>query len=253
MFNFIHKFLSFIENICFPITCCSCGAFVDSEGLCPECWKKIKWIDNPKCKICGTPFELDIEAVCAECLRKRPHFDEAVSVMEYDDFSKGMILRFKHGDTTYISRQLATWIYRAAENVIKNADIIIPVPIHFFKRLKRKYNQSELLALELKKLSGISYEPRILRKNKHTPQQEGLSRIMRLKNVNGSFGVNSQYSDLLRGRTVVLVDDVLTTGATVNECSKILKKHGAIKVTVLTVARVNYGTSRHFEKLMFPV
>jgi ComF family protein len=150
-----------------------------------------------------------------------------------------MIIRFKHGDSTRFCRQLATWTYRAGEEAIRNADLVVPVPIHFLKRLKRKYNQSELLAREIAKLAGVAYEPRILRKKKRTPQQEGLSRNARLKNVGGSFGVSEKYADLTRGRTIVLVDDVTTTGATANECAKVLKKNGAEKVILLTVARVD--------------
>jgi ComF family protein len=211
--------------------------------LCPECWKHIKWIEDPKCRICGTPFEIDIDTICPVCIRQKPHFDKAISVFEYDDFSKNIVLKFKHVDATYMSRQLAAWIYRVSKGDLKNSNIIIPVPIHFLKRLKRKYNQSELLAQELSKFSGIVYEPRILQKIKHTSQQEGLSRNIRLKNVRGSFGVAPKYSHLLSRKNVVLIDDVLTTGATANECSKILKKYGAATVVVLTVARVNIHPS----------
>jgi ComF family protein len=233
------QFILKLKNICFPITCCNCEKIVDSEGLCLECWKKIKWIDDPKCRICGAPFEIDVEALCLQCIKKKPHFDQAISVFEYDNFSKSVILKFKHGDATHICRQLVVWLWRASQDVIKDFDIIVPVSIHFLKRLKRKYNQSELLAQKLGILSGISYEPRILRKEKQTPQQEGLSRNARLKNVRNSFEINLQYAHLLRNKNVILVDDVLTTGATVNECSHNLKKHGAKKVIVLTVARVS--------------
>jgi ComF family protein len=206
--------------------------------LCNECWKKIQWISDPKCKICGIPFETDISALCPICLKTRPHFDKAISVFNYDDFSKNMILKFKHGDATYMNEKFAHWIFRASENDIRNASIIVPVPMLLSKRLKRKYNQSELLAIELAKLSGIRYEPRILEKTKHTQQQEGLSRAHRLKNVKGSFGVNEDYSGIVCNKIVVLVDDVITTGSTVNECAKVLKKSGADKVIVLTIARV---------------
>jgi ComF family protein len=171
-------------------------------------------------------------------MNRKPIFDQAISVFEYNDASKGMLLKFKHGDATYLRPQLARWIHSAAQNVLQSADLLVPVPIHFLKRLKRKYNQSELLAQELEKLSGIPHEPRILQKKKRTPQQEGLSKIMRLRNINGSFSVNEKYKNLLEKKNVLLIDDVLTTGATVNECAKVLKKHGAEKVTVLTVARV---------------
>jgi ComF family protein len=148
-------------------------------------------------------------------------------------------LKFKHGDATHICRQLVVWLWRVSQDTINGYDIIVPVPIHFLKRLKRKYNQSELLAQKLGIISGIPYEPRILRKEKQTPQQEGLSRNARLKNIRGSFGINLQYVHLLRDKNVILVDDVLTTGATANECSLNLKKHGAKKVIVLTIARVS--------------
>jgi ComF family protein len=237
--DIISQFISKLKDICFPITCCNCRKIVDSEGLCLECWKKIKWIDDPKCKICGAPFEINIDALCPRCIKKKPHFDKAISVFEYDDFSKSIVLKFKHGDATYIGRQLATWLWRVSKDIVDDSSIIIPVPIHFFKRLKRKYNQSELLAQRLGMLGGILYEPRILRKEKNTPQQEGLSKNTRMKNINGSFGVDPKFSYLLSGKNVILVDDVLTTGATANECSKILKRHGAKKVFVLTVARVS--------------
>ncbi|MDR3187296.1 MAG: ComF family protein [Holosporaceae bacterium] len=239
MSSFINGTLEIVKNICFPITCCNCGNFVDSEGLCSDCWKHIKWISDPKCKICGTPFEIDLDAICPNCLRKRPHFDKAIAAFKYDDFSRSMILKFKHWDTTYIAEKLGHWMYGACAKDMADADIIVPVPIHFLKRLKRQYNQSELLGMELQKLSGIPYEPRILKKIKRTDPQEGLSRERRLRNVRGSFGVDENYVPLVDGKSVILVDDVLTTGSTANECSRVLKKHNAAKVIVVTVARVD--------------
>jgi ComF family protein len=196
------------------------------------------WISDPKCSICSNPFELDIAEICGICALKRPFFDRAVSVFHYDDCSKGMILRFKHMDSTYLCPQFACWMYRVVEKYIKEADLIIPVPIHFRKLLKRKYNQSELLAREIALLGGVSYEPRILQKSKRTPQQEGLTRKRRLLNVIGSFDVAKDYVHLLSHKKIVLVDDVYTTGATVNECARVLKKHGAEVVTVVTLAKV---------------
>jgi ComF family protein len=234
----LKQFFLKIFDICFPTMCCNCGEIVESEGICSRCWKEIKWISDPKCKICGIPFELNISDICVACMNRKPIFDQAISAFEYNEASRGILLKFKHGDATYLCPQLARWIYGASQSVIQNADLLIPVPIHFFKRLKRKYNQSELLAQELEKLSGIPHEPRILQKKKRTLQQEGLSRTIRLQNVKGSFSVNEKYKNLLEKKTVLLIDDVLTTGATANECAKILKKHGAEKVIVLTVARV---------------
>ncbi len=234
MLSFFTKSWNFLKDLCFPLTCCCCGDFVDTEGLCPDCWKQIKWISEPKCRICGLPFELACEGACAECLSQKPYFDKAISVFEYNDASKKIVLKFKNGDTTYISGLLAGWMYRAAKEEFSKADIIIPVPINFWKRLKRKYNQSELLARELSKLSGIKYEPDFLKKIKETKPQEGLNRKQRLKNLAGSFGMKENMYE----KNVILVDDVFTTGATANECSKVLKKHGAKNVIVVTLARV---------------
>ncbi|MDR2067528.1 MAG: ComF family protein [Holosporaceae bacterium] len=239
MARFINKTLEIIKNICFPIACCNCGDFVDSEGLCFNCWKRIEWISDPKCKICGVPFEIDLDAICPVCLRKKPNFDKAVAAFKYDDFSRNMILKFKHWDATHIAEKFGRWMYGACAADIANADVIVPVPIHFLKRLKRQYNQSELLGLELQKFSGIHYEPRILKKIKRTAPQEGLTREKRLKNVRGSFEIDENYVSLIEGKFIILVDDVLTTGSTVNECSKMLKKYNAARVVVVTIARVD--------------
>ncbi|MDR2794979.1 MAG: ComF family protein [Holosporaceae bacterium] len=236
--NKIKNLWNAVSDVFFPLKCEGCDGFVESVGLCTECWNKIMWISDPKCSICGNPFELDIAEICGSCALQKPFFDKAVSVFHYDDYSKGMILRFKHMDSIYLCPQFARWMYRVGEKYVKEADLIIPVPIHFRKLLKRKYNQSELLAREIALLGGASYEPRILQKSKRTPQQEGLTRKRRQQNVIGSFGVAKDYVHLLAQKKVVLVDDVYTTGATVNECSRVLKKHGAAAVTVVTLAKV---------------
>ena len=129
-------------------------------------------------------------------------------------------------------------MYRVGESALKNSDLIIPVPIHFLKRLKRKYNQTEILANHLSKLSNTEYEPRILRKSKRTKSQEGLSRKQREENIKNSFSINEKFASKLKNKKIALIDDVLTTGSTVNECTRILKKSGAKSVTVITVARV---------------
>jgi ComF family protein len=229
--------INMLKDLFFPLRCDLCGNFTDTNGLCPPCWSKITWISDPKCQICGTPFDTNINLICANCLQKRPHFDRAVSVFEYNEFSKGIIIKFKHCDAIRMANPAASWIYRAAETEINAADMIIPVPIHLFKRLKRKYNQSELLAREISKISGILYEPRILRKIKHTRQQEGLSANARKRNLVGSFGVDEAYVGLLQDKNIILADDVFTTGSTLNECAKILKKHGAKTVICVTMAK----------------
>jgi ComF family protein len=237
--NFVDKikiFIKTIRNLLFPAKCNLCGEFVDSSGLCNFCWNEVNWIADPRCKICGTPFVIGINSICHSCATNKPYFDQAISVFEYNESSKGIIVKFKHFDATYLVEQLAIWMYRISEKEIKNADMIIPVPIHFWKRLKRKYNQSELLAREISKLSGVKYEPRILKKIKPTKQQEGLNSKKRRSNIVGSFGIDKKYENLLENKNILLIDDVFTTGSTVNECSFILKKSKAKSVIVVTAA-----------------
>ena len=162
----------------------------------------------------------------------------AISVLVYDEFSKKMILQFKNGDCTYMAPQFAMWMYRTASNQLKDMDMIIPVPMSLLKRIRRKYNQSELLAKQISKLANIPYEPDILYKRKGTRPQEGLTRGARLKNLSGAFDIYPKQAHLLQGKNIALIDDVITTGTTANECARILKKHGAKKVMVVTIARV---------------
>lgn len=233
--------IDFFKDMLFPSRCVVCECLLDSEGLCSDCWSKIRWISEQKCRICSQPFTVEIDSVdsvCAQCLSKPPNFDKAVSVFVYDDFSKKIVLKFKHSDATYLAEILSKLMFRSAILEIESSDLIIPVPIHFMKRLKQKYNQSELLAQKISKISGVKCEPRILKKIKQTSPQEGLSGIQRRKNVIGSFGIDDTYKYLLKDKRILLIDDVFTTGSTVDECSKILKKHTAKEVIVLTLARV---------------
>jgi ComF family protein len=234
----IKAFSDAIKNILFPIRCINCSQFVDTKGICNSCWKQITWISDPKCKICGTPFDTDIYDICPSCLAHKPHFDQAMAVFEYNDASRNIVLGFKHNDRTYLAKQAAGWLWRSCDQHLHSVDLIIPVPIFFWKRLVRKYNQSELLSLELSKLTKIAYAPDILLKTKNTTQQEGLSGNRRRKNVIGSFGVAEKHQQRLKNKRILLVDDVFTTGSTVDECAKVLKKHGAISVMVITLARV---------------
>ncbi len=234
----LEKCLNSVKNLLFPIKFDLCGSLVETSGLCFQCWKKISWISDPKCRICGTPFEVNIHPLCAECLKNPPCFDKAVSVFKYDDFSKELLIKIKHFDSLHMLSRLSDLMYKSAEFDIKNSDIIVPIPIHFLKRLKRKYNQSELLAKNISKTSKKRYEPRILQKIKTTQPQEGLSGKKRRKNIMGSFGIDAKYFKDIENKNIILVDDVFTTGATVNECSKILKKYKAKSVIVVTIARV---------------
>lgn len=159
----ILKLLHKITDICFPPTCACCENFIEKRGLCKNCWEKIKWLTEPLCEICGKPVETQGE-ICVDCIKHKPYFDKAIAVFSYESFSKKMILKFKNEDGTYLAPLFAEWINRIIQNLTYEIDLIIPVPIGFFRRFIRKYNQTELLAQELHKLSNIAYEPRVLEK-----------------------------------------------------------------------------------------
>lgn len=229
-------FLNAILNYIYPKRCVFCMDFLYHDGdVCAECWRKVFWISRSQtCKKCGIPIKYQMESTCEACSKMQPVFDRAMSVFLYDDFSKLPILRLKNNDTTYLASIFAQWIYVNIAEEIDTYDLIIPVPVHKKKLRKRKYNQTGLISRHLSKISKVQYAPFILEKVIETLPQEGLTRDMRLKNLKGAFRANSD----VKGKSVILVDDVMTTGATVNECSAMLKQSGAEKILVATVARV---------------
>ncbi|HEU0117134.1 MAG TPA: ComF family protein, partial [Alphaproteobacteria bacterium] len=166
---------------------------------------------------------------------------KARAAMLYDDASKRLILSFKHSDRTHTSRALASWILRAGQDFMAETDAIIPVPLHRWRLFKRRYNQAALLAVEIGKRAGKPVWADGLMRLRPTPIQGHLNRKQRHANVHAAFALNSRHAEHIKGKNLTLIDDVLTTGATVNECSRVLLKAGAASVRVLTLARVkNY-------------
>jgi len=224
-----------------PPLCLSCDAPVGTnQALCSECWGKIHFIASPFCACCGAPFEVPVGdgMLCGNCLNEPPHFSAARAAMLYDDASKRLILGFKSSDRTHPSHGLAAWMSRAGDAFWTEADYILPVPLHRWRLLKRRYNQSALLAHAIGRITGKKILADALLRLRSTPIQGHRNRKQRQDNVHNAFALKRRYGDRLAGKTVVLVDDVLTTGATVNECSRILVKAGVKKVYILTAARV---------------
>ena len=175
-------------------------------------------------------------AVCGSCLKERPYFHQTESILKYNDISRKLILAFKHGDHIELTDLFIKWINGCCSEIIDKNDVLVPVPLHWSRLLKRKYNQSALLAQKLAKKHHKFYEPLILKRIKATPSQGHLSPKERQKNVRGAFKVENLNK--IKDKSILLIDDVFTTGATVNECSKILLKAGAKSVDVITIARV---------------
>ncbi len=230
-----------VLNALLPPRCLSCGGLVSAPGsLCPSCWQGVAFLAPPHCGICGLPFAYDPgpEVFCGACLRRRPAFDRARAVMRYDDNSRGLILGFKHGDRTEAAPAYAEWLARAGTELLGEAEMILPVPLHWRRLFARRYNQAALLAQALGRRTGLPYRPEILRRCRHTPPQGRLSAAARKRNLRGAFAVEPRRRPEIEGRRLLLVDDVLTTGATLSACARVLRRAGAAQVDALVLARV---------------
>ena len=224
-----------------PPLCLSCHVVVAEPGsLCPQCWSRMTFLGTPHCACCGLPFEIDPgpDAVCGACAGDEPQFARARAVFRYDDASKVLILRFKHGDRLEGVGAFALWMARAGAELLAGADLLVPVPLHRWRLFSRRYNQAALLALAIGRLSQVAVAPQALVRTRKTPSQGHLGHDARARNVAGAFRVSEHMKETLAGRRVVLVDDVLTSGATVGECARVLKRAGAGAVDVLTLGRV---------------
>jgi ComF family protein len=224
-----------------PPQCLCCGAMVDRQGnLCAPCWSGIRFLEPPCCRACGFPFPYDEgrEALCAACSRRHPDYDRARAVLAYDDHSRTLMLRLKHGDRLDGVPAFGQWLARAGAEFWSGADLILPVPLHRWRLIRRRYNQAALLGHALSRNTGLPCLPQLLLRGRATASQGGLSRAGRYRNVRGAFAVRGADRARLKGARVVLIDDVFNTGATVSACARTLKRHGAGRVDVLTLARV---------------
>lgn len=228
-------------DLILPPRCLACGEQVaDPRALCARCWSKLDFIAAPVCASCGLPLEhqSDPQARCAACLAKPPRYDRARAVFRYGDESRGMILSFKHADRTDAAVAFATWMARAGKELLAEADVIAPVPLHYRRLVWRRYNQAGLLALRLGETARKPVAIDLLKRLRATPSQAGLGARERKRNVAGAILANPARLAAVKGKRVLLIDDVLTTGATVSACARALRKAGAAGVDVLTLSRV---------------
>ena len=229
-----------VLNAVLPPQCLACTAVVDDAGaLCAECFGRMTFIAPPLCGICGAPFDgpaVDVNAACGACIAAPPVYRRSRAVFLYDEASRGLVLKLKHGDRTDAAVHLAKWLRRSGAEMLADCDVIVPVPLHRWRLLMRTYNQAALLANALGRLAGRAVAVDALRRIKATPSQGGLSRGARARNVGGAFAVAAPGR--IAQKRVLLIDDVFTTGATADACATALLAAGAARVDVLVLARV---------------
>jgi len=230
----------FALDIALPTLCVACREPVDGEGVCAECWAKLSFIEPPYCPRLGIPFVYDPgpELLSMEAIASPPAYQRARAAVRYDDVARTLVHALKYHDRTDLAPTMGRWMARAGRELLGEADVLVPVPLHWRRGWSRRYNQSGALAQAIGQQSGVKVATEALRRVRATEQQIGLSRAQRASNVQGAFKVAADRVVDIQGRRVVLVDDVLTSGATSDACARALLRAKAAQVDVLVFARV---------------
>jgi ComF family protein len=218
----------------------ACREPVDGEGVCAECWARLSFIAPPFCPRLGIPFVYDPgpDMLSIEAIASPPAYRCARAAVRYDDVARTLVHALKYQDRTDLAPAMGRWMARAGRELLESADVLVPVPLHWRRGWGRRYNQSGALARIIERQSGVKLASEALRRIRPTEQQIGLSRPQRASNVQGAFKVAPNRQSMIAGRRVVLIDDVLTSGATVDACARALLRAKAASVDVLVFARV---------------
>src|SRR5579859_3797121 len=230
-------------DVALPSLCVACREPVDGEGVCAECWGKMSFIAPPFCPRLGIPFVYDPgpDMLSMEAIASPPAYTRARAAVRYDDVARTLVHALKYQDRTDLAPAMGRWMARAGCELLENADVLVPVPLHWRRAWSRRYNQSGALARVIERQTGVKVAAEALRRIRPTQQQIGLSRPQRASNVQGAFKVANSAQFQIAGRRVVLIDDVLTSGATVDACARALLRAKAVAVDVLVFARVVDG------------
>lgn len=230
-----------LADIAMPSVCLACHDPLDShDRLCPACWSDVDFIRAPLCDRLGIPMPFDTGGpmISAAAEAAAPGYDRARAVARYGGTMRRLIHDYKYHDRHEGCRLFVDWLSIAGHEVIGSAELVVPVPLHRWRLLTRRFNQSALLARDLARRHGLAYRPDILRRVRHTRPQVGLSHAQRRDNLEGAFRIAKASRRHVEGRAVLLIDDVITTGSTADRCARVLKRAGATRVDVLALAMV---------------
>ncbi|HEY1736305.1 MAG TPA: ComF family protein [Methylovirgula sp.] len=239
----LQTFGRLVLDVVYPPSCLCCQAAIGEHGaLCPRCWAQMSFIERPYCDRLGTPFAYDLGIaglLSPDAIANPPVYARARAVARFDDGpARELVHRLKFYDRMELAEPMGAWMARAGEDILPEADFLVPVPLHRARLMWRQFNQAQALAAAIGRTSGKKVEPLLLHRVKRTAPQVGLTRMQRAENVQGAFAVPDDARPAVEGRRLVLVDDVLTTGATINAAARALLRAGAAQVDVLVFARV---------------
>lgn len=229
-------------ELIYPPQCVSCGALVDCAfGLCGTCWRDTHFISGLVCDCCGVPLpgeDSDPSLRCDDCMTLDRPWARGRAAIVYKDNARRLVLALKHGDRTELAIPAAGWMLRAGAPILKPGMLVAPVPLHRFRLVRRRYNQSALLSDRVAKGAGLDHCPDLLQRPRQTQSQDHKPAEQRFANLTGAIRANPRRVDLIRGRHVLLIDDVMTSGATLAAAACACDAAGAEKVSVLVLARV---------------
>ncbi|MCF6272630.1 MAG: ComF family protein [Rhodobacteraceae bacterium] len=224
----------------YPPRCMLCETLTDApHGLCADCWCDTRFINGSTCITCGTPLVGEAEGEpCDTCIAHPPPWQRGIAVLEYDGTGRAMVLALKRHDRLDLAPAMAQWMQRAGTPLLATTDILAPVPLHPARLLRRKFNQSAELGRHIARLSGVAHIPDLLTRTRRTAPQQGKDRAARIVNLKSAIIPTPRHLARLAGKRVLLIDDVLTTGATLSACTSACYAAGAKNVSILVLARV---------------